>query len=89
MRKGLIPFAVSLIICTLGSCKKYDEPVNESGGRDKYNIGEIYNEVGKLYDGLEKNKSELGKERWDWDDSVGDECALKVIDCFINKDSET
>lgn len=52
---------------------KYYDPVNESGQTD--NINEIY--------------SKLGNERWDWDDSDGDECALKVIDCFINKDSET
>lgn len=78
MRKVFLLLIISLITCTLGSCKYYDSVYEESQDDDVYDSednSEIYNE--------------FGKERWDWDDSDGDECALKVIDCFINKDSET
>lgn len=74
MRKGLMLLIVSLLMYTFSSCKYYDS-VHESGQDDNIYNTEIYNEI--------------GKERWDWDDSEGEECGLKVIDCFINKDSET
>ncbi|MDE7295421.1 MAG: DUF5104 domain-containing protein, partial [Oscillospiraceae bacterium] len=31
---------------------------------------------------------EIGKERWGWDDSPSEECAVNVMDCFINEDVE-
>ena len=77
MRKALIPLMVSLIAYTFSSCK-YHAPAPESSQDDN-----IYTTVTtEIY-------NDFAKERWDWDDSDGDECALKVIDCFINKDSET
>lgn len=78
MRKGLMLLIVSLITCMFGSCKYYD-PMYESGQDDNVYDNEYNNEI----------YNKIGNERWIWDDSVGDECALKVIDCFINKDSET
>lgn len=74
MRKVLMLLILSLITCTFSSCKYYD-PVYEESQDDNISDTEI--------------NSGIGKERWLWDDSVGDECALKVINCFINKDSGT
>jgi len=77
MRKALIPLIVSLIAYTFSSCKYY-APVPENIQDDN-----IYTTV------TTEIHNDFAKERWDWDDSEGDECALKVMDCFINKDSET
>ncbi len=77
MRKALIPLMVSLIAYTFSSCKYY-APVPENSQDDN-----IYTTV------TTEIHNDFAKERWDWDDSEGDECALKVMDCFINKDSET
>ena len=76
MRKALIPLMISLIAYTFSSCKYY-APVPESSQDDN-----IYTTV------TTEIHNDFAKERWDWDDSEGDECALKVMDCFINKDSE-
>jgi len=77
MRKALIPLMFSLIAYTFSSCKYY-APVPENIQDDN-----IYTTV------TTEIHNDFAKERWDWDDSDGDECALKVMDCFINKDSET
>lgn len=77
MRKALIPLMFSLIAYTFSSCKYY-APVPENIQDDN-----IYTTV------TTEIHNDFAKERWDWDDSEGDECALKVMDCFINKDSET
>ena len=74
MRKALIPLMISLIAYTFSSCKYY-APVPENSQDDNTYNEEFYNEI--------------GKGRWIWDDSEGEECGLKVIDCFMNKDSET
>lgn len=74
MRKCLILLIVPLITYTFSSCENYDSVYERSKDDNVYNDN-FYNEV--------------GKGRWISDDLEGEECGLKVIDCFINKDSET
>lgn len=77
MRKGIMLLIILLLTYTLGSCKYYD-PVNERAREDSVYNSEYNDEI----------YNEIGKERWDWDDSPAEEYAVNVMDCFINEDVE-
>ena len=76
MRKLIISMIFALLMFMFRNYK-YDN-VPDNGSKSDSVQGE---KIVYVYE-------EIGKERWGWDDSPGEECAVNVMDCFINKDVE-
>ena len=74
MRKLIISMILAFVLFTFRSCEYDNMPDNRSESDSVQSEKNVYEEI--------------GKERWDWDDSPAEEYAVKVMDCFINEDVE-